>query len=375
VLARVAGIGEPAMNHVITVTARRLDQGLGEVRNPVTIIPRVTLDLAPGRFLWPQDLRERPFTVTVEHAARDSTLASVRLVVPDGWQVDAARTLQFTREGERRTLTFHVRAPARPPAGEIDLLAEAAIGADTLRLGSRRIGYPHLRERVVFHLADATAMVAPVRFPRDLAIGYIRGAADLIPEALGAAGLPFRLLHSDELDGAALDSLDVLVVGPRAYEIDDALRRAHPRLIRFAERGGTLIIQYQQYQFIEGGFAPLPMTIARPHDRVTDETAPVRFLDPSHPVASRPNRLTPADFDGWTQERGLYFAREWDERLTPILETQDPDQPPQRGALLVGRLGEGTVVYTGIAFFRQLPAAVPGAWRLFANLLAIGGDG
>lgn len=375
VLARVASGDEEPRNALLTVTSRSLDQGLGEVRTPVTILPRVLLDLAPGRFLWPRTLRARPFTLTVEHAARDSTVATVRLIVPDGWRVDSSRIVRFTREGERRTLTFTVEAPSRPADGEVTMLAEAALEADTLRIGARRIAYPHVRERVVFHIADATATVAPVLFPRDLAIGYIRGAADAIPEALNAAGVAYRLLHADDLEGAALDSLDVVVVGPRAYEIDDALRRAHPRLIRFAERGGTLIIQYQQYQFIQGGFAPLPMTIARPHDRITDETAPMRLLEPSGGLATTPNAITAADFEGWVQERGLYFAHDWDPRWTPLLEAQDPDLPPQRGGLLVGRLGRGTVVYTGLAFFRQLPAAVPGAWRLFANLLAIGGEG
>ncbi|MBA3969038.1 MAG: hypothetical protein H0X52_02940, partial [Gemmatimonadetes bacterium] len=129
---------------------------------------------------------------------------------------------------------------------------------------------------------------------------------------------------------------------------------------------------YQQYQFIEGNFAPHPLTIARPHDRVTDETAPVRLLQPSHPALSWPNRITPQDFTGWVQEQGLYFAREWDGRYRPLLEMADPGETPLRGGLLVARHGKGTYVYTGLAFFRQLPEGVPGAYRLFANLLALG---
>src|SRR5690606_32619795 len=148
------------------------------------------------------------------------------------------------------------------------------------------------------------------------------------------------------------------------------VRTAHPRLLRFAEAGGTLIIQYQQYQFVQGGFTPLPFTIARPHDRVTDETAAVRWLDGAASLAAAPNRITDADFDDWVQERGLYFANTWDSRWTPLLEMDEPDEPPKRGGLLVADPGEGRVIYTGVAFFRQLPAAVPGAWRLFANLLA-----
>jgi hypothetical protein len=133
-----------------------------------------------------------------------------------------------------------------------------------------------------------------------------------------------------------------------------------------------MIVQYNQYTFSQGGFAPYPLQIARPHDRVTDETAPVRILDASHPVVSYPNRIGPADFEGWVQERGLYFPRTWDERYTPVLEMSDPGESPLRGAILVAKYGKGTYVYTGLAFFRQLPEGVPGAYRLFANLLALG---
>lgn len=351
------------------ITARWLDQGLGEVRQPLQVVPRVMVDVLPGRFIWPRGMRSRQFSVQLEHAGNDTTTVQVRIVAPEGWQVDSVRTVQFSTRGERRTVQFEVTAPERPSGGEVDFLAEVITATDTLRLGARRIDHPHIRARMVFNLAEASAVVAPVEFA-DRRIGYLRGAADAIPEALAAAGVPFRLLVDADLDGPLLDSLDVVVIGPRAYETSSAVRTAHPRLLRFAEAGGTLIIQYQQYQFVQGGFTPLPFTIARPHDRVTDETAAVRWLDPSTPLARTPNRITDADFDDWVQERGLYFANTWDQRWTPLLEMDEPDESPKRGGLLVADLGRGRVIYTGLAFFRQLPAAVPGAWRLFANLLA-----
>jgi len=134
-----------------------------------------------------------------------------------------------------------------------------------------------------------------------------------------------------------------------------------------------VIVQYQQYAFVTGGYAPHQLTIGRPHDRVTDETAPVTVLDPNHPVFARPNRLGSADWEGWPQERGLYFARTWDSAYVPLLEMNDPGMPLLRGGLLVTRVGAGTYVYTGLAFFRALPAGVPGAYRLFLNLLALNG--
>ena len=133
-----------------------------------------------------------------------------------------------------------------------------------------------------------------------------------------------------------------------------------------------MIVQYNKHEIVEGNFTPFPMTIARPHGRVTDESAPVRLIDPAHPVFTTPNRIAEADWAGWVQERGLYFAETWDPAYTPLLESADPGEPPLRGGLLVARHGRGTYVYTGIAFFRQFPEGVPGAYRLFANLLALG---
>ena len=146
--------------------------------------------------------------------------------------------------------------------------------------------------------------------------------------------------------------------------------RHNDRLLAYVHNGGHLVVQYQQYQFNRGSYAPFSLTIARPNARVTDEHAPVRVLEPAHPVFRRPNRIAQRDWEGWVQERGLYFAGEWDERYRPLLEMSDASEPPQRGALLIASYGQGTYVYTGVSFFRSIPAGVPGAFRLFLNLLA-----
>jgi hypothetical protein len=184
-------------------------------------------------------------------------------------------------------------------------------------------------------------------------------------------GVPIELLGPAELAGGDLAVYDAVVVGSRAYETDPALAAANQRLLDYARGGGLVIVQYQQYPFIDGGFAPFPLGIARPHDRVTDEAAPVAPLDPADPIVTTPNRIGPADWEGWVQERGLYFAREWDPSYRPLLAMADPGGPTLNGGLLVAPLGRGTYVYTGLAFFRQLPAGVPGAYRLFANLLGL----
>ncbi len=201
-------------------------------------------------------------------------------------------------------------------------------------------------------------------------VGYVRGASDLVPEALQAVGLPVELLSPADLERGDLSRYDVIVVGSRAYETDPALVANNGRLLDYARVGGRVIVQYQQYAYVRGNFAPYPLRIAAPHDRVTDETAPVALLDPGHTLVRSPNRLGPSDWEGWVQERGLYFAREWDPAWRVALEMGD-NADRLRGGLLIARTGRGLYVYTGLSFFRQLPAGVPGAFRLFANLLAL----
>ena len=235
------------------------------------------------------------------------------------------------------------------------------------------IEYPHIAPTAVGVDARSEVRVLDLALPEVERVGYVRGASDRVPEMLLEVGLPVELLGAESLRDRDLSVYDVVVVGSRAYEIDSALRQANQRLLDYARGGGTLIVQYQQYQFVRGGYAPYPLEISRPHGRVTDESSPVRVLVPEHPIFTEPNRIEPDDWEEWVQERGLYFAGEWDDAYTPLLALQDPDdQPEQRGSLLIAELGEGTYVYTGLSFFRELPAGVPGAFRLFANLLALG---
>ena len=173
---------------------------------------------------------------------------------------------------------------------------------------------------------------------------------------------------------ADLSHFDAILVGSRAYESDPELPKANGRLLAYARAGGLVIVQYQQYPFVEGKFSPYPLEIARPHDRVTDETAKVTLLEPNHSIFHNPNAISDADWQGWVQERGLYFAHTWDKEFTPLLSMADPGGPEQRGGLLVAPVGKGRYVYTGLAFFRELPAGVPGAYRLLANLLAWKGE-
>jgi hypothetical protein len=243
------------------------------------------------------------------------------------------------------------------------------------------VEYPHIRPRQLLTAAEATIEIAPFITPRAGGIAYVRGAADRVPEALGSLGVAVTPLNGEAIGASDLSRFSTIIVGPRAYETDEGLASQNERLLEFARRGGTVLVQYQQQVYFRGGFAPYMLSMTdRPGDapprvsapRVAEEDAPVTVLDAAHPALRGPNQLQDSDWEGWVQERGLYFARTWGPEWTPLLEMADRGEPAQRGSLLVARVGRGWYVYTGLSFFRQLPAAVPGATRLFLNLLALG---
>ena len=365
--------GHDTVRALREVQARSRDPVLGELRRPVMIVPAIAVSVDPNRVLWPAGVRRRSFTVALEHLARDSANASVSLTVPRGWITGPPQQLYFTREGERAVVAFRVTAPLNVSQATYHFTARAIAGTDTFTTGLQRIRYPHVRDRNIVTTAEATVVVANLTFPTLGAIGYVRGGGDLVPEAMTNAGLSVALLTGDALERGPLDQFTVIVIGPRAYEADKSLVRAHPRLMRWLESGGTLIIQYQQTPYVRGGFPPKPLTLVSPtQSRVTDETAAVTILATTHQVVRWPNVIGAGDFDNWVQERGLDFPPQYDPAWTPILAMHDPGEKPLDGGLLVAKVGKGTAVYTGLAFHRQLPAIVPGAWRLWANILGVG---
>jgi LmbE family N-acetylglucosaminyl deacetylase len=364
------------------VTLRLNDQARGEIRRPVTVVPRVGVTLDPSIEVWPAgDQRPRRVTVTLTHGARDPTTGTVTLEVPPGWQGVRPQPFRFTREDERETVSFELRPPPtlRPGTVEVRAVARDAAGR-RYEVGVVTVDYPHIRPRGYATSSVALVRVARLALPPLTSIGYVRGAADRVPEALRSVGLPITILDAATLEDGDLGRFGAIILGPRAYETDSALVEANGRLLAYARQGGRVLVQYQQQRYFEGGFAPYQLTVGGPatapgllpvsHDRVTDERAPVRVLSPADRAMAVPNRLTAADWEGWIQERGLYFARSWDPAWHPLLETHDPGEGPLEGGLLVAQVGRGTYVYTGLSFFRQLPAGVPGAFRLFANLLA-----
>jgi LmbE family N-acetylglucosaminyl deacetylase len=370
VMARVRlAIAGESLTLTREVVYRYRDQAVGEIRRPIFVTRDVDVAVAPDELLWPIDgsgRAPRRFTITVTNRSRGPAPASVRVTVPPGWPPVSAESLSFTRDDESKSLVVSVAPPTADALkpGTYDLRA----GSGWLEV----IDYPHIRPRAVSRPSTAQIRAARVSLPGVTRVGYLRGASDRVPEALLAVGLPLELIGPDSLARGDLSRYDAIVIGSRAYETEPALVANNGRLLEYGRNGGLIVVQYQQYPFVDGGFAPYPLTIARPHDRVTDENAPVTLLDPEHPVFHYPNDIGQDDWKGWVQERGLYFARSWDTTYVPMLETHDLMPTTElQGGLLIAPLGRGTYVYTGLSFFRQLPAGVPGAYRLFVNLLGL----
>jgi LmbE family N-acetylglucosaminyl deacetylase len=370
------------------VVHRHRDEVLGEVRRPLRIVPAVEVSAAESMQVWPLGRRAakdlRVVVTSHRHAPVHGRLTVTSRPTPEGaaWPAIAPRPFDLPAAspgdgaaGESVALALTLQAPPSLPAGRYPLgLAAVLDDGSRFDLAVPLIDYPHIRPTPYPHGATLEISAFDLELPPLRRVGYVRGASDLVPEYLRQSGVPIELLGADELAGGDLSRYDAIVIGSRAYESDPALPRANPRLLDYVRGGGLMIVQYQQYPFVEGGFAPYKLEIARPHDRVTDENAPVTPLDPANPVFNAPNKIGEADWKGWVQERGLYFAHSWDPAYRPLLAMADPGGPEQRGALLVADVGKGKYVYTGLALFRQLPAGVPGGYRLFANLLALRSD-
>ncbi|MFB3069168.1 MAG: PIG-L family deacetylase [Gemmatimonadales bacterium] len=356
-------------------TYRTRNQAAGEVRREVRVVPLVDVKVDPGSVVWSSTgATERDFTVSLFYNGRRSYAGEVTLEI-DGWPAPESQRFTFEHAGESARFVFSVGRPPNVSDASVEVRA-IAIGGDQQRfdVGVEMVEYPHIRPTALVHAARSSVHVTPMTMPTLSRVGYVRGAADRVPEALRQIGVPLEILDGDRLAQSDLSVFDAIVVGSRAYEADSALTEHNERLMAYTRSGGLLIVQYQQYQFIRGGYAPHPLEIGRPHDRVTDETAPVRILRPDSPLFNTPNRIGATDWVGWPQERGLYFAGTWDDAYVPQLEMNDAGRPPLQGGLLVARYGAGTYVYTGLSFFRALPAGTPGAFRLFLNLLGLKPD-
>jgi hypothetical protein len=355
-----------------------VDRVLGERRLPLLIVPAVSVSVEPRIAVVPlggvAGASAQAVTVVLASESPDTLEGSVSLDVPRGWVVEPGSVpARLAGPGSRAHVQFAVRPPSGIAAGRTDVRAKYTTArGETFARGYDVIEYPHIPPHPLFAPAAVTFSAFPVSVAPDLRVGYVEGAGDAGPAALTRLGVRVEALDAAALQSGDLAPYSAIMIGIRAYEVRPDLAAANSRLLEYVNGGGTLIVQYHRQEYAAGGFTPYRLSMAPSAGRVTDETSPVRFLAPEHPLLSRPNRIGAGDFEGWIQERGLYFADRWDERYTPLLELTDPGEAGQRGSVLATSHGRGRFVYVALSLFRQLPEAVPGAYRLLANLVSWG---
>jgi len=294
---------------------------------------------------------------------------SLRLEAWGGWKVEPeAQAFRLATVGERANLSFNVTAPAKPTMTGIT----ARTIVNGVRINTQRveINYPHIPPLLLQPPARLKAVVLDLAI-RGREVGYLPGAGDNVAQALQEMGYKVTQLSGADLTPEKLRRFDAVVIGVRAFNVRTDLAEGLPALFSYVENGGNVIAQYNRPNDLKTNkLAPFDLTLSG--QRVTNENAPMAVLAPDHPALNVPNKITPADFEGWVQERGIYYPSQWDERFIPLLASGDPGEEPLKGGLLVAKHGRGYFVYTSLVWFRQLPAGVPGAYRLFANLVSLG---
>jgi LmbE family N-acetylglucosaminyl deacetylase len=358
------------------VQVKYVDPTYGQSQRPLAVAPPLAVDLEPpAQVVSTRSTAPVEVTVGVHNNLTGPAKGTLRLEAPAGWQVEpASQPADFAAEAEYKNFQFTVR-PAALREGKYEFKATLEYEGKPYSEGYHVIGRHDIGYFYFYLPAQQKVSTVDVALPRGLKVGYIMGAGDDIPAVLKQLGVNVEIIAPAELASGNLSRFDSIVLGIRGYDVRNDVREYNPRLLEFVKNGGTLLVQYNSSRsvFNQGHYTPYPATLSR--DRVTVEEAPVTILDPASAVFHSPNAIGARDFDGWVQERGLYFMSQWDDHFQPLLSCADPGDSPQKGGLLYARYGKGVYLYTGYAFFRQLPAGVPGAIRLFVNLLSAGQTG
>lgn len=356
------------------VQHRLADPARGELRRDLNVAPALAVAVDSDLHVVPTSAQPqtRRIAVRLTKHAKAPLSGVVRLELPPGLTATPAEApFALVGEDQRAAVAFTVTIPGGAPAGAHVVKAVATAGGAFYRHGLREIAYDHIQTHRLLTEAVATVRVLDVKVA-PVRVGYVMGSGDRVPDAIRRLGLDVTLLDEDFLSAGDLSRFDTIVIGVRASQVRPDFVAANGRLLDFAKAGGTLIVQYQRPDYTERGLAPFGGLMKGRTARVTEEDAKVTILQPEHPALSAPNRIGAADFEGWVQERSLYEFTGFGPELAPLLAAGDTGEEPGRGGYLHAKLGDGHYVYTGYAFFRQLPAGVPGAYRLFANLLSLG---
>ncbi|MFT5252156.1 MAG: LmbE family N-acetylglucosaminyl deacetylase [Flavobacteriales bacterium] len=353
-----------------TVIYKYNDDVKGEMYNYLDIVPEVTTGII-NKVAFFTTGKSKSIGVKVK-AGKDNVNGTLKLELPSNWIVTPSSILfTFEKKGTEQIVYFDVT----PPAAATEAIAKSVASIDDKNYDKDQIiiEYPHITKQQVLKSAEAKFIKLDLKV-NNQRVGYIMGAGDEVPESLTQMGYKVTLLNPEEITTEKLAAIDVVITGIRAYNVLPALASKQKILFDFIKGGKTMIVQYNTPDGAStANIAPYPLTISR--DRVTEENAKVRFLAPNHPVLNYPNKITTKDFEGWTQEQGLYYPNNFDKAFTPILSANDKGESPKSGALLVAPYGKGFYIYTGLSLFRELPEGVSGAYRLLSNMISLQSSG
>jgi LmbE family N-acetylglucosaminyl deacetylase len=380
------------LNYIVPVQYKHTDPVLGELYQPLAVVPPVMVNIPAARAYVFADQQPKQVPVTLR-AGQAGVAGSLALQVPSGWQAEPATApFSLKNKDDEQTITFNLRPLAGAAEGKAELRAVATVGAEKYSRGIQQIVYPHIPTQTLFPEATAPLVKLNVARGHTKNIGYLMGAGDEVPEALRQLGYTVSLLDpATDLTAERLAKYDAVVLGVRAYNVLDRLKTQQPQLLKYVENGGTMLVQYVVNRgTVLPEIGPYPLTLS--NDRVTVENTPVTFLPtpggaiitrpaakPTAPslaqeLLTTPNKLISADFtQGWVQEQGLYYPSTWDSHYQPVIASHDPGETDKQSAILVAPYGKGRYIYTGLSLFRELPAGVPGAFRVLANLVESSG--
>jgi hypothetical protein len=338
----------------------------GEEYRPLEIAPDVAININDKLYLFP-DSKSKPVSVNIINN-KDISEGELYLQASDGWKIEPPKyDYKMNNKGDEKSFTFLVT----PPSVQSETTLKAIVRTDGKEFsqGMIRINYPHIPIQTLFPPAEVKLIRLNINKTISN-IGYIMGSGDIIPEYLRQLGYNVKLISDDDLDSAEnLNKFDAIITGIRAYNTRERLVVDQAKLMDYVKNGGTLVVQYNTVSdLITDNIGPYPFSLS--HDRITVEDSPVSFDNPSSPLLNYPNKISKDDFEGWVQERGLYFSNKWDEHYKTVISGNDPGELPLKGGLLYTQYGKGVFIYTGYSWFRQIPAGIPGALRFFINIIS-----
>lgn len=352
-----------------TVQSVKRVTGAGTVLEPLIVGPAVSVAIAPQAGIIPLSSKSFDLAVTVHSNVKGPAKGTVRLDLPQGWKSEQ-QEFSTAKDGDDQTLKFHVM-PGRIEAKPYTITAVAKYEGREYKEGYRTAGYPDLRPYNLYRASAYRASGVDVKVAPGLNVGYVVGAGDDVPLSLLNLGINVHFLSAGDLASGDLSKFDVIILGVRAYAVRDDLKTYNGRILDYAKNGGVVVVQYNTPEY-DHNYGPYPYKMGSNPEEVTDEHSKMVILDPSNAVFSWPNKITGKDFDNWVEERGSKFLQSWDNKYQPLLETHDAGQEPQKGGLVYAKYGKGVYIYNAYAFYRQMPEGVPGAYRMFANMISLG---